>query len=153
MIKVECDYNIREDIEPATGPYTFYFSVNDTNIVKNLVNKTEYADFYIEVTAENYDKNNGVMINDGGIKYLKKVSCKVSRLNSEGVYEENKTKALDNGRLYKAEIPRQEVGVEDNTEVYCVAYTRIETEDGRVTKTTNSFESFRIARIKLQNLD
>lgn len=153
-IDVPIDSALRTQIDKDEGPFKIYFTVNDTNIVRNAT-KTVYADFYIPVEKKDYDSSNGIIV--GGNIYLKKIDADIKVADKNSAYSSVPTTALVSGITYEVELPRSLMTPQTNyykyQDVYCVAYTRIETDDGKVTNTNNSYESFRISPLSLSPLD
>lgn len=138
-----------------------YFTVEDTNIVKNLKRKEIHVDFGIpeNITEQEYQNNKDKYIqifsSDGTATYLRKVDIDVYLKSGD------QTKVyLSSGVTYRAEIPLDLLGKKDNfVEIYAVAYTKIVkyTSDGKSEAkpvyTPQAYDTLRIQRLGLVNLD
>lgn len=138
-----------------------YFTVEDTNIVKNLKRKEIHVDFGIpdSITEQEYQNNKDKYIqifsSDGTATYLRKVDIDVYLKSGD------KTKVyLSSGVTYRAEIPLDLLGKKDSfVEIYAVAYTKIVkyTSDGKSEAkpvyTPQAYDTLRIQRLGLVNLD
>ena len=156
------DASVEEEVsgnERATE--SVYFTVEDTNIVKNLKRKEIHVDFGIpeNITEQEYQNNKDKYIqifsSDGTATYLRKVDIDVYLKSGD------QTKVyLSSGVTYRAEIPLDLLGKKDNfVEIYAVAYTKIVkyTSDGKSEAkpvyTPQAYDTLRIQRLGLVNLD
>lgn len=156
------DTSVEEEVsgnERATE--SVYFTVEDTNIVKNLKRKEIHVDFGIpeNITEQEYQNNKDKYIqifsSDGTATYLRKVDIDVYLKSGD------QTKVyLSSGVTYRAEIPLDLLGKKDNfVEIYAVAYTKIVkyTSDGKSEAkpvyTPQAYDTLRIQRLGLVNLD
>lgn len=139
-----------------------YFTVTDTNIVRNLKRKEIRVDFCIPVDETEYDSSNSqyTIVNDnsGNPIYLKKVDVNRYRKNAEGNYEPILT-YYTSGVTYRADIPLSLLSSNSNyVEVYAVAQTTIirnnnDGTEGDPTNTSTSYTTVRIQKVGLTDLD
>lgn len=139
-----------------------YFTVNDTNIVRNLKRKEIRVDFCVPVSDNEYDANdsNYRIVNDssGNPVYLKKVDINRYRKNADGQYEPINT-YYTSGVTYKAEIPLSLLSSNQNyVEIYAVVQTTIiknnnDGTEGDPFNTSASYSTFRIQKVGLTDLD
>lgn len=139
-----------------------YFTVTDTNIVRNIKRKEIRVDFCIPVDETEYDSSNSqyTIVNDssGNPIYLKKVDVNRYRKNAEGNYEPILT-YYTSGVTYRADIPLSLLSSNSNyVEVYAVAQTTIirnnnDGTEGDPTNTSTSYTTVRIQKVGLTDLD
>ncbi|MCI5855817.1 MAG: DUF5057 domain-containing protein [Agathobacter sp.] len=184
-------YDARQDVileEELGRDYTnpvrqkFYFTVNDSNLIKNMRSKEEFVDFYIEVTKAEYDANRywGSYIEHDGI-YLKKQNWTVYAADGSALSTTNNAEGIKNG-WYDASSGKYHlvsgttycVDLDINSlisaasyngqqfknstraiKVYIGAYTKITYNNyaSTVTDTDISYYGFEIRQLELVDLD
>lgn len=157
------EQQVSKEKEKADALEKIYFTVDDTNIVRNLKRKEIRVDFCIPVDQTEYDtlpeeyKTKVTDSNDNWI-YLKKLDLNCYRKNAEGNYQQMTT-YYTSGITYRADIPLSLLPSNSNyVEIYAVTYTEIvrNTNDGTDTisnATSNSYATVRIQRVGLTDLD
>ena len=160
----------------------FYFTVNDSNLIKNMRSKEEFVDFYIEVTKAEYDANKswGPYIEHDGI-YLKKQNWTIYRADGSALSTTNNEDGIQNGwydwstgkyhlvsgTTYCVELDmsslisaasyngQQFKGSTRAIKVYLGAYTKITYNNyaSTVTDTDISYYGFEVRQLELVDLD
>ena len=163
-VYVSVDDVLNQQIEGENAVETIYFKVTDTNYIRYKHNKNLYSDFYVEISESEYQNisskdDRKVIDRDGKLVYLKKLDVNPTVADDDSAYNYVSTKARANGVLYKVDIPLDILGNNKNyVDVYCIANTEIVKlsnsgyEVSR-TLTNDSYESFRVQRVTLQDLD
>ncbi len=177
------DAIIEQELGYSSSQYKqkFYFTVKDSNLIKNMRSKEEFVDFYIEVTKAEYDanKSSGSYIEHDGI-YLKKQNWTVyaadgSALSTTG--DENGVKNgwydwstgkyhLVSGTTYCVELDMGSLisaasydgtfkGSTKSIKIYLGAYTKIcyNNAASTVTDTDISYYGFEVRQLELVDLD
>lgn len=164
-IYVSVDDALSMQVEGADAKESIYFTITDTNLIRNLKDKRIYADFYIEIIENEYNSiasadDKIIVSKENRNVYLKKIQLDLSVADENSAYNYVKTSILVSGKTYKADVPLNLLGENQNyVDVYCLAHTDLvkyaadKVSDGKITSTSNAFESFRIQRVTLQNLD
>ena len=140
-----------------------YFTVKDTNIVRNVKRKEIRVDFCIPVDQTEYDSTNSqyTIVNDssGNPIYIKKLdNIKRNRKIAEGQYEEINT-YYKSGLTYQADIPLSLLPSDSNyVDIYAVVKTTIiknnnDGTEGEPVDTSASYSTVRIQNIGLTDLD
>ena len=163
-VYVSVDDVLNQQIEGENAVKTVYFKVTDTNYIRYNHNKNVYSDFYVEISESEYQNissqdDKKVIDKDGKLVYLKKLDVNPTAADGNSAYNNINTKARANGVLYKVDIP---LSILDNNknyvDVYCIANTEIiklgnSGNEVSRTITNDSYESFRVQRVSLQDLD
>lgn len=162
---VSVDEALKMQVEGEDAKESIFFTITDTNLIRNLKDKRIYADFYVEVTEDEYnaidyeDEKLIVSREDKNV-YLKKIKIDTLAADEDSAYNYVRTSIYKSGVTYKAEIPLNLLGQNKNyVDVYCVAYTDLvklgadKVSDGKIITTSKGYESFRIQRVSLQDLD
>ena len=158
------EQQVSKEKEKADALEKIYFTVDDTNIVRNLKEKQINVDFYTIVDKTEYVENSPdyTTVKDSSDQYiyLKKIEgINIYRKDKEGKYNPKIT-YLSSGITYRADIPLSLLTPDKNyIEIYVVAKTTIlkYNNDGGESKIDNdslkAYSSFRIQKVGLTDLD
>ena len=158
------EQQVSKEKEKADALEKIYFTVDDTNIVRNLKEKQINVDFYTIVDKTEYVKNRPhyTTVKDSSDQYiyLKKIEgINIYRKDKEGKYNPKIT-YLSSGITYRADIPLSLLTPDKNyIEIYVVAKTTIfkYNNDGTESEIDNdslkAYSSFRIQKVGLTDLD
>lgn len=161
-VYVSMDDILEEQIEGKEAKEDVFFTVEDNNLLRTGAKKVEYAAFYIPVSKSEFDQHsnskNYTTINDGGSTvYLKNLEWDIYAVND--AYNTVKTEGLESGLTYRTEVPLSILDNNtDSLQIYLLAYTRIiknvsEDSDKKTIDTPVAFDSFKIQRVGLSDLD
>lgn len=169
---IEAENNGENAIVDGEGAtQDIYFSIKDTNIVRLMKSKLEYADFCLPIDEAEYNK--GVKGEGGRVKddyimvtknndkiYLQKLhNVAVSAADPNSSYNAVQTEALASGIKYKASIPLSILPDGQNSvTLYVVGHSSITKstnngETGATIDTSYDFKTVQIQRIGLADLD
>lgn len=142
-----------------------YFTVKDTNMLRNQVDKdtTVNMNFYIEGTEEDYDKK---IDDNGNTIYLKEMKdWQIYSLHDDGSEADllgpseagNNRTFFANNKTYKVKVPLATLPAGQNSiKVYAVASSNLTVMQNNAPvdkKTPEAYKTFRIQRVGLADLD
>ncbi len=142
-----------------------FFTLKDTNLIRNSKSTVCYADFYIPVSETEYNDNQNnpdyrTISADGKTVYLKKQNWEVMAPDKNSSYNiADNTLGFQSGITYKVKVPLSALpSGSSSVTVYCVAYSKIVKYsstggDGVVVESPYSYDTFQIQRIGLSDLD
>lgn len=177
------DAIIEQELGYSSSQYKqkFYFTVNDSNLIKNMRSKEEFVDFYIEVTKAEYDanKSSGSYIVHDGI-YLKKQNWTVCAADGSALGTIGDASGIRNGwydfatgkyhlvsgTTYCVELDMSSLinaasydgafkGSTKSIKIYLGAYTKITYNNAAstITDTDISYYGFEVRQLELVDLD
>lgn len=165
-------------LETSSVEQNVYFTVNDNNLIKNMLSKEEFVQFYIGVSKAEYDakasSNSDYVIKDG--KYLKKQSWQIYDADGQeldpshkedGWYDSSTEQYhLVSGVTYSLKLNINSLITEATNggaigdfsgkiDLYVAAYTKIKLDNyaSTTTETDTSYYGFHVQQLELVDLD
>ncbi len=158
------DPNANANVDGENAMKEAYFSLKNTNLVRNTKSTVCYAEFYLPVSETEYNENKHnpeyrTISEEGSTVYLKKQDWKISAPDENSSYNIVSTPGLQSGITYKVDVPLSALPKDKSSiKVYCVAYSKIvkysnSGGEGAVVESPYSYETFQIQRVGLTDLD